>query len=343
MKAKADEIVRTFHSANAAEQSSSGPKLYLFYGPDQSNSQALAAKCAAALGPEAERVDMLGSELRNDIARLSDEAAAISLFGDKRYIRLIVNGDEANAAIENLLSSEAAGNPVIAIAGALTGRSKLVKLTSASPDAMTCVSYALNAQQADQMVAELARNAGLRISRDLTRQIAEISATDRALAAIEIEKIALYLDASPEEPAEVTPETVFLLAAATDEQDLNGLIGNLLMGLTQKMLTELQKLKALSVNEVMIVRALQRHVVQLSEMRAKVDQGQNIGDVVKSAFWAQQNEFAAQLRIWNSSKLSRLIERLMNVEAKLMQSGTAGGILLENELVTIVRVAERAR
>ncbi|KAK0329027.1 hypothetical protein LTR94_038412, partial [Friedmanniomyces endolithicus] len=54
-------------------------RLYLLPGPDESTAMAFAARLGKALGAGAERVDLDGATLRGDPARLSDEAAAISL------------------------------------------------------------------------------------------------------------------------------------------------------------------------------------------------------------------------------------------------------------------------
>jgi DNA polymerase-3 subunit delta len=53
----------------------------------------------------------------------------------------------------------------------------------------------------------------LRLSTDLARRIADLTGNDRALMAGEIEKIALFLDASPAHPVEATAEALDALSA----------------------------------------------------------------------------------------------------------------------------------
>ena len=57
------------------------------------------------------RIDLDAPTLREDPARLSDEAAAFSMFGDKRWIRVNGIGDDCLPALNALLDAEAAGNP----------------------------------------------------------------------------------------------------------------------------------------------------------------------------------------------------------------------------------------
>ena len=105
MKAKPADFQRAL--ARPAET-----RLFLLYGPDESGSRALVRKLGEAMGPEAERIDFKGADLKEDPARLADEAAAISMFGGARWILVEQAGDEILPAVEALLEAGAAGNPV---------------------------------------------------------------------------------------------------------------------------------------------------------------------------------------------------------------------------------------
>ena len=109
-----------------------GIRLFLFYGPDEAGSEALAARFAKAVGAGAERIDLDGPTLRADPARLSDEAAAISMFGERRWIRVQPAGEESLAAVEALLQAPTAGDPVVLVAGNLKKTSKLLTLCTSS-------------------------------------------------------------------------------------------------------------------------------------------------------------------------------------------------------------------
>ena len=86
----------------ALDKPASDVRFYLFYGPDEAASRALVSAFAAAAGAGAERVELTGSSLREDPARLADEAASISMFGGSRYIVVDPAGDESTAAAEAL-------------------------------------------------------------------------------------------------------------------------------------------------------------------------------------------------------------------------------------------------
>src|SRR5690242_11762473 len=125
------------------------------------------------MGAEAERTDLPGADLKADPARLADEAASISMFGGARWILVDPAGDEVVPAVEALLESPAAGNPVILLAGSLKPASKLLKLALAAPQAVAFASWLPDARDADKLAAELGRAAGLVLRPDVARRLAE--------------------------------------------------------------------------------------------------------------------------------------------------------------------------
>ena len=132
-------------------------RLFLLHGPDEAGSRALAERIERAMGPEAERIDLDSAALKGDPARLADEAASISLFGGARHIRVaIANADDCVPAVDALLTAAVAGNPVVAIAGALKGTSALLKRALAEPAIMAFASYAPEGQDADRLAQAMA-------------------------------------------------------------------------------------------------------------------------------------------------------------------------------------------
>ena len=150
-----------------------GFRFILLHGPDEAGSRALLPVLAQAMGGDAERVDLSGSELKNDPARLTDEAASISLFGGARYIVVESAGDEALAAVEALLDSSAGGNPILIVTGMLKPTSKLLKRALTEPAALALASYVPDGREAGKLVIDMARQQGLQMRPDVARRVAE--------------------------------------------------------------------------------------------------------------------------------------------------------------------------
>ena len=269
MKANANEIARALDAAN-------GPvRFFLLYGPDEAGSAALARRLERAMGQEAERIDLDGSTLKADPARLVDEAASISLFGGRRWIRIQPAGDEIASAVASLLDADVAGNPVVALAGALKPSSPLVKLALDHKLALAHPSYVPDARDAAQIAETLAREAGLRLPRDLGRTLAISCSNDRSIMAQEIEKLALYLDAAPDRPAEATAEALEAIGASNPDGELSKLVDAIMGGQPGRVGAEIALLGQSGIAGIPVLRALFRRLILLAALRRDIDGGQS--------------------------------------------------------------------
>ncbi len=319
-------------------------RLFLVFGPDESAVADVADALAAQMPADAERIDIDSDRIRNDPALLADEASSLSLFGGARYIRLTIRREEGVAAIENLLELDS-GNIVIATAGNLTKASKLRKLAEGSKRALTHICYVPNEGEAAAAIMAAAAAEGLKLDRALAARMARYTGQDRKLAAMEVEKLALYHDSSPERPVTVTREAFEALSAETDEEDISGLINQVMGGNLRGLGIELQQAREVGLDGIRIVRAMQRRVAMLAGLRAKADKGGSISQIVESnraIFFKERDEFVRQLGRWPSNRLAALNSHLLMVEAQLMSVKEGlGSVILEQELTRVARAAAR--
>ncbi|HYG47151.1 MAG TPA: DNA polymerase III subunit delta [Allosphingosinicella sp.] len=323
-------------------------RFFLFHGPDESGSQALVKALAAAAGADAERVDLAGADLRQDPARLADEAASISLFGGARYIVVEPAGDEAVPALEALIEAPRAGNPVALVAGALRPASKLLKLALAEPTALAFASYPPEGREADRLVSDMARAEGLAVQPDLARRLAESCAGNRALIEQELRKLALYVDASPEAPRPLDHDALDAVGAASEEGDLSRLVDSVGSGNSAMLQGELLRLKSEGIEGIPLIRAVLRRMTLLTKLRAEVEAGNSVGAVMaspaaKSIFWKEKDSVGAQLGRWRADLLARTVSRLVEAERQVKASGGLGPLAADEELFAICRQAARLR
>ncbi|TVV71470.1 DNA polymerase III subunit delta [Sphingomonas solaris] len=341
MKASRPQIERALDTAPA------DIRLFLLHGPDESQSRELAARLARRMGPEAERVDLSGAQLKGDPARLTDEAASISLFGGARHIRIEPAGDDAYEAVTALLEAPSAGNPVVMVAGALRKDSRLLKRALADPAVLAFASYLPEGGDIDRLAGSMAREQGLVIDGDVARRLATGSGGDRALLAREIEKLALYVDAAPDRPAPLDRAMFDEISADTAEGDLSRLVDMLISGRPERLGAELARLAIAGQEGIGLLRPLLRRLMLLAELRAEVDRGNGIeavmGGAGRAVFWKEKAAVATQLSRWSGEALAKAIERVTATELAVKASGSAGPILVEAELVAIARFATRLR
>lgn len=322
-------------------------RLFLLHGPDEAGSIALAKRLERAMGDQAERVDLDGPVLREDPARLADEAASFSMFGDRRWIRISGMGDESVPAVTALFEAEAAGNPVIAIAGAIKSTSKLLKLAIESPMAMAFASYQPDAREAEQIAAAIAREGGLRLGSDLARRIVELANGDRALMAGEIEKLILYLDAAPDSPKEGTAEALDALSADNPDSDAAPLVNAVLGGDLRAMHRELGRLAETGTAMAAVLRPLLTRAMLIANIRMSFDEGGRLEAAVESAgkqvFWKDKGVVTRQVRLWDAPGIARVIQRLAQAERASRSGRGTGDLLVRHELLAIARQAARER
>jgi len=322
-------------------------RFYLLYGPDEAGSRALADRLAAAMGADAERIDLTSGQLKSDPARLADEAAAISLFGDKRWIRLEPATDDAVEAVQALLEAPAAGNPVAAIGGALRKDSKLVKLIAASNAALSHQSWVPEGRNAAALVVEVGRELGLQIRNDVANRIAGACNADRALISRELEKMALYLDAASDRPKPLENDALDALGAAMEEGDLSRLSNAVFSGQPGEADAELARLANEGIEDIPVLRALARRALQLAQLRAQMAEGESIDRVMETAgkaiFWKEKPVIQGQLQRWTPDGLATAITRLAEAERQVKAPGYVGGALVEEEVLAISRFAARRR
>lgn len=318
-------------------------RFYLLHGPDEAGARALAAQLARALGPEAERIDLEPGTLKSDPARLADEAAAISLFGGVRHVRVEGMGEESVDAVQALLDAPRAGNPVVAIAPGVKSSGKLVKLALGAPAALSFACYMPEGEDAARIADGIARELGMRLAGNAGRQLATAAGGDRAVMARELEKIALYLDAAPDRPREIDEGVLDAIGADLGEGELAGAIEAALDGRVAELTLELARLDEAGSSPIPLLRQLVRRLMALAEMRAEIDAGAGAAAVIEThrVFFKDKGPTQRALRRWSSPKLAEAVSRARTGERAMMAPGNAGGVLAGAAIIGIARLAAR--
>jgi DNA polymerase-3 subunit delta len=328
----------------SVDQPAGQVRFYLFHGPDDAQSRALGERLLQALG--ATRFIVNPSTVRSDPASLADEAGAMSLFGGKRLIWIEPAGDEITAGVEALMEATATESPAVAIAGALRKTSALLKLAESSDQAIAFASYVPEGADAERMVIDVGRRFGLKISPPLAAMIADSCGNDQAIVSQEVQKFALYLDASPQSPKELGGDAVGSVGAEFGEGNVAGLADLALGGQLQPLADELTRLPY-AAEAIPIVRALQRRLLMLAPARARIERGDSPDAVMaslgKTLFWKDKALVERLLRLWDAKGLATVAERAGRLERDLIFSSAPDQEALGEELLSIARAARGRR
>jgi DNA polymerase-3 subunit delta len=316
-------------------------RFYLFLGPDEAQSRALGARLLGALG--AAKFVLTGAAVKGNAALLVDEASALSLFGEKRLIWIEPAGNDVVEAVEALLAAEKIENPVAAIAGQLPRSSALLKLAESSPRALAFTAYAPEGEDAARMVADVGRRFGLKISPPVAARLADACGNDQAIAAQELDKLALYVGASPHAPKELEHDAVDAVGADSSEGDFLRLADLALLGEISELGDAVARLSVGGSEAIPTIRSLQRRLLMLAPARARIERGERIDGVMaslgKALFWKDKPAVEKMLRTWSAADLATVAQRAGELERNLMFSEMPGREALGEELLAIARKA----
>lgn len=195
----------------------------------------------------------------------------------------------------------------------------------------------------------MADAAGLRLAGDLAESIARAVRLDVRLAQSEIDKLALYCDASPQAPKLADAEALAAVGAVSEEDGFAPLVDAVLSGHTRKLSGELARLSELSLNPVGVVLALERRAGQLAGVTARFGPGADVGSMSNAdlrmlgIFWRDKREVAEQARRWSGRRLERLSTKLAELHRALLANSAMAELLLSQGLAEIARFASARR
>lgn len=332
---------------SVAQRAAKSCSVFFFCGPDEAGASAGAQRIVELLDDPGERLEISGSTLKRDPVLLGDEARSGSLFGDKRHIYVRAVGDEAFDAIGNHLLAHGEGCPVIVVATSATDKSRTAKLLEKRDDALVAMFWPPDLRTVTGSVRAMGDAAGVRLAGDLAERIARGAGLDVRLAASEVEKLALYLDASPQAPKAAQSSDLDEIGAATEEDGLMPLVNAVMSGDTNRLSSEIGRFRALSLNPVGLLLAIERRAAQLARITAKLGSRGSLDTISKGEkaqlgiFFLEEREIRNQLTMWRSAKLERLVPRLVELHRSLLNNSQAAETLLSNDLAEICRFAAR--
>ena len=331
--------------SQAVERPDPAVRFYLFYGPDEAGSRHLATRLLNALG--AEKFAISAQVIKGDPAVLADEASAMALFGGPRAIWIEPAGEEIADGVASVLGGGSIESPVIAIAGALRKTSGLLKLAEGHGQAAAMISYVPEGREAGQMVVGAGRSEGLRIEADVAARLAAACGNNQAVVAQELAKFAIFLDSAPDRPRDLSHDVIDLLGADSAEGNLMRLGDLALAGDASELIEEFDRAALVPGETIPVVRALQRRLLQIAPLRAKVERGERVDGVMasmgKALFWKDKPLMQRLLANWSAERIAQAMERAAAVERAAMLSGEPPIAALGVELLTIARAAGRRR
>lgn len=303
-------------------------RVILIYGPDaglmKERSETIARTVVEDLNDPFNVAVLSTDSLAEDPARLADEAAAISMIGGKRLVRVEGAGDKIKSLVEDYLSAPNENALIILEAGELGPRSSLRKLCEQAELAAALPCYVEDERDLSRFIRETLQAENLQAAPDAVAWLAVNIAGDRMKARRELEKLILY---KGPEKTPLTLDEAQQACGETGAQTLDDFVYSVAGRNAEQAMQIYQRLLEEGVPFIVIIRALQNHFRRLHLSRARMDKGASADAAMKSLvpriFFKQEAAFRAQIQSWPLKKIDLVTNRLMDLESQCKQTGAA--------------------
>lgn len=317
----------------------------LVYGPDaglvRERVEAL-VKAVAEDPADPFRVSDLGvREIMEDPARLGDEAAALSLSGGRRAVRLRQAGDDLAPQFKDFFATGRGEALVVVEAGDLPSRSALRKIFEGAGAGAALACYRDDERSLPALIRETLGSFGLEATPDALAYLGANLGGDRQLSRRELEKLALYKGADNKGAEGARVELRDAQACVGDSAALSledlafAVAGGEPAGAERALQRSLQE----GGQPVRALGAVARHFQRLHLVRGLTGRGETLDGAVKGlrppVFWKRAESFKAQATAWPPGALARALERLLEAEAACKQSGAVPDTICARTLLEI--------
>ncbi|MEM9287265.1 MAG: DNA polymerase III subunit delta [Pseudomonadota bacterium] len=300
----------------------------------------------AALDPTA-RVIIGPDILNDDPARVLDECAQPSFFGDTKIVHVGPVTDRHAATLAAAVEGPRSAHLLIE-AGPLGPRSKLRLYFESSKEAWILPVYADGTRDIDTLVQDILIAQGVALSNDARHYLRAALGADRALSRMEIEKLALYAGAGTASAMrQLDLDTVAALIGDSSAHNSDEIAAAAFSGLSREADTRVQKALTQGIHGIEIVRALARRCIRLMLARSKLEGGQSLDGALKAlrppVFWKDKPAFSAQLNQWSTAGLDQCMLALNQAEYALKTNASSAEATLGRTVLRIARALRHSR
>jgi DNA polymerase-3 subunit delta len=317
----------------------------LFYGADhglmRERATQLAKTVVADLSDPFRVVELTAKTVREDPARLSDEAGAIAFTGGRKIVWIKDAGDGVADATRALLEQQGWDALVIVEGPELASRSKLVELFGGDDGAAAIACYPDREAAIERVVDETLAKHGLDIQPDALAFLSEHLGGDRAVTRAEAEKLALYC------AGQKTVSKADAMAAIGDSAAVgfDDAIAGAFEGNVVRMSRALGRLQGEGVAPVAVLITAQKHAQRLQMVVSAVAAGGQPASVIRSLrppiYFDAAASMERQARRWSPGQVARAIAFLTEADLRCRTTGSPAQAILGQALQAISGLARR--
>lgn len=281
--------------------------------------------------------------LKDDPARLADEAAAMALTGGRRVVVVRDGGDAVTSLFQGFLAHPAGDALVVVEAGDLGPRSSLRKMFEGADNAVTLASYGDEGGSLQHVIQEELKAAGLAVEPDALAFLMDHLGGDRRLTRAELQKLALYMGA----PGRVRLEDALACIGDSASLSMDDLALATAEGDHATAQRVLDRLFREGTHAVAVLRTLSRHFQRLHLAAGLMAQGKSADQALAAlkppVIFKVADRFRRQLGRWPADRVGRALEVLIEAEAECKSTGMPAAEICSRAIMQLSRAAGRGR
>jgi len=320
-----------------------GLRAALVFGPDaglvQERAEKLMKSVVRDLADPFNVADLGESVLAADPARLADEAAAISMMGGRRVVRVRGAGNGLAGLFETFLADPPGDALVVVEAGDLARGTALRKLFEGDEAAAAIACYADTARSLEELVREVMRAEGLSIAPDALADAVSRLGSDRGMSRRELEKLALYCRGQKSVSLDDVRAAMGDEAEARSEEAADAAGG----GDFARLDIALERLWAAEMSPVAVARSALGHFQRLALAGEWVARGDAPDAAMKKlrppVHFLRAESFKSQVRRWKAEKIADALDLLLEAETLAKTTGVPAEAAVGRALMNIAAMA----
>jgi DNA polymerase-3 subunit delta len=337
-------IVKSHEADRFVAAPPKGLQAALVFGPDaglvQERTETLLKTVVRDLSDPFNSVDLNEAALAADPARLFDEAAAISMLGGRRVIRIRGAGNDLADLFESFLEEHAGDALVVLEAGDLAKSSALRKLFEADKSAAAIPCYADSAKDLGEVVRDELKAQGFAMAPGAVEEAVSRLGSDRGVTRRELEKLALYAHGQKQ----IAPEDVRAVMGDESQARSESVFDAAGSGDFVRLDLELERLWTADTQPAQVIRGAMGHFQRLMLAKEGMARGEPIDAVMRKFFppihFSRADSFKAQARNWNAEKLADALDMLLEAEALSRTTAVPAHAVTGRTLLNIAALAK---
>ena len=291
--------------------------------------------------------DLAADQIKGDPAMLVDEARALCLMGGRRVVRVRQGADALRVAVKSLLDLSTIDALVVLEAGDLGRASSLRKLIEQAPNAAAIACYRDEGRDLGSLIDRLLAERHLKADAEARNYLIEHLGGDRAVTRTELDKLAVFADASPETPRTLGFDDVACMIGDSAAVGLDDLAHATTLGDSKAVERCLNRLLGEGQAPVRLIRTLLNHVTRLRRIALMIQRGESadraIGQARPPIHFRRKTDVKLALRRWSGARLAAAQAKLMSAEIACKTTGRPDILLCREAVFSICRHSEPGR